>query len=51
MQLRINHKQILPKKKKHFEDGNVIIESLIVADGSSFNTFRDKLKYAIKLTF
>jgi len=38
----------MPKKKKHFEDGNVITESLIVADDSSF-PLRDKLNYAVKL--
>jgi hypothetical protein len=50
-QLRINHKKkkkILPKKKKRFEYGNVITESLIVLDDSLF-PFRDKLNCAVKL--
>jgi hypothetical protein len=38
----------MPKKKKHFEDGNVITVSLIVADDSSF-PLRDKPNYAVKL--
>lgn len=41
-------KKILPKKKKRFEYGNVITESLIVLDDSLF-PFRDKLNCAVKL--
>jgi hypothetical protein len=39
--------EILAKKKKPFEDGNVIEECLVVVGDSLFNELKKKLKYAM----